>query len=423
MAKIQKHAEFMDTLHSMITKEATAGKATGKPGHDTHYTSVSKETEHVDKNKEGKPEHNPQEFKQEKSTDASDPTKTHKEAGTPEENSYLAHKHEVIEKAMGKPEAKNEIKVEEKKAEKTPHHLPDTASPAMAKQEAHTEIKQYAGKNKEASEKLAELGSQLLAAISEMNKQATAGEASGKPGHDTHYTSVSKETEHVDKNKEGKPEHNPQEFKQEKSTDASDPTKTHKSANELELDKEASFELGRQFARAFLSTKVASETNIYKEAGRRDFEALIATAAAELEKEEAMAKKQEAAEPAKTEQPEHKTASEYAEYQIKQAEEAGAQAFYDLLKQANEEQQANQVKLAYEQRYAQVEQRYAQGYAQVLNEKQAIEKYAQQLSHKLASQEAAMQKQAEEAALDNKFAQWGGRVVDEVISRLKHSAE
>jgi hypothetical protein len=250
MAKIQKHAEFMDTLHSMITKEATAGKATGKPGHDTHYTSVSKETEHVDKNKEGKPEHNPQEFKQEKSTDASDPTKTHKEAGTPEE----------------------------KKAEKTPHHLPDTASPAMAKQEAHTEIKQYAGKSKEASEKLAELGSQLLAAINEMNKQATAGEASGKPGHDTHYTSVSKETEHVDKNKEGKPEHNPQEFKQEKSTDASDPTKTHKSANELELDKEASFELGRQFARAFLSTKVASETNIYKEAGRRDFEALIATA-------------------------------------------------------------------------------------------------------------------------------------------------
>ena len=75
MAKIQKHAEFMDTLHSMITKQATAGTATGVPGKDTHYQSVSKETEHVDKNKEGKPEHNPQEFKQEKATDHSDPTK------------------------------------------------------------------------------------------------------------------------------------------------------------------------------------------------------------------------------------------------------------------------------------------------------------------------------------------------------------
>ena len=407
MAKIQKHAEFLDTLQSMITKEATAGTATGKPGADTHYTSVSKQTEHVDKNKEGKPENNPQEFKQEKSKDHSEPAKAHKSA---DEKSYLENKHEVIEKATDKEEGKETT-------EKAAPQATSTATPELAKVETHTEQKQEVNNEKKADEapanlKLAELGNQLLAAINEMNKQATAGTATGKPGADTHYTSVSKETEHVDKNKEGKPENNPQEFKQEKSKDHSEPAKAHKSAEELELDKEASFELGRTFARAFLSTKVASEVNIYKEAGRRDFETLIATAAAELESEGKKHEKKESKKEQAIENLMHaKQAAESDEAQVKQAEEAGAQAFNDLIKQAQEEAQAAQYKQALDQHIA-----------GIVAEKNAAEAKANELATKLAEKEAILNKQAEEAKLDAKFASWGNAVVEQVISRLKHES-
>ena len=398
MAKIEKHAQFMDQLHSMITKQATAGTATGVPGKDTHYTSVSPEHDHVDKNKEGKPEHNPQEFKQEKATDKSDPTK----AGHGE------HKHaEDATKEAGA---------------KVAPQATSTAAPALAKEEAHTSIKQevHNKKAEEAptNEKLAELGNQLLAAIEAMNKQATAGTATGVPGKDTHYTSVSSEHDHVNKNKEGKPEHNPQEFKQEKATDKSDPTKTHKHAQEAELDKEASFELGRQFARTFLASKTASDTTMYKEAGRRDFETLIATAAAELDAEgkaehtpHMRKTKAPAFAPKQAEEAQLAKQAEEEAFQVKQAEEAGAQAFYTMLKQAQEEEKAAQTKYAFEQHIN-----------SIVAEKNAAEARANQLAAKLAEKEEFLHKQAEEAKLDAKFAQWGGRMVEEVISRLKNES-
>jgi hypothetical protein len=394
MGKITKHAEFMDTLHNMITKEAAgvakttgAGAVTGKPGADTHPVSVSKETEHVDKNKEGRPELNPQEVKQEKSKDKSDPTKKHGEE-VPVET--------APEKAADNKEAEL--------------ILPDTKTPAVAKEHADTKITQHESKkasDENSNEKLAQLGQQLLDTINEMQKSGagtahTTGAApvSGIAGQDTHYTSVSKETEHVDKNKAGRPELNPQEVKQEKAHDNSDPTKKHAE----ELDKEASFELGRQFARAFLSSKTAAvDANIYKEAGRRDFETLIATAAAELEAEDAKKKKHAATPKVSVEKQ-----AEDEEMQIKQAEEAGAQAFYTLLKQAQEEEQANQIKLAFEEKLN-----------AILTEKQAAEEAAKRLANKVAEYEKSIQKQAEEEKLDTKFAQWGGRVVEEVISRLK----
>jgi hypothetical protein len=391
MAKITKHAEFMEKLHTMITKEGagtahTTGAApvTGKPGADTEYQSVSKETEHVDKNKEGHPEHNPQEFKQEKAHDASDPTKKH----------HAKSAEEIAKEAS----------------------VPDTKAPATAKIEAPTTVSQTEGKKiaSEAptNEKLAQLGEQLLAAINEMQKTATgtakttgAATVTGKPNGDVQAVSVSKETEHVDKNKEGHPEHNPQEFKQEKAKDPADPTKKHhsKSAEEVELDKEASFELGRQFARSFLQSKTASvEDPIYKEAGRRDFEALIAQAEAELSRE---------ATPVTPVTPVVKQAEIEVEddsIQIKQAEEAGAQAFHTLLKQAQDEEAANQFKLAFEQKLAEVEQA-----------KFVAEKKANELSAKVASFEAEKEKAAEDAKLDTKLAQWGRYIVDDVITRLK----
>ena len=395
MAQIKKHAEFLDALHTMVTKEANAGTATGKPGADTHYTEVSKETEKVDKNKEGHPEHNPQEFKQEKAHDASDPTKTHKAA------EEAAPTPELDKEAKAKKEVAVPMLPDTKPAEAAKIEAPTTVTQHEAKKVAEEKVEEKPVEKTATNEKLAQLGNQLLEAINEINKQATAGKATGKPGADTHYTEVSKETEKVDKNKEGHPEHNPQEFKQEKAKDESDPTKTHKAAEATELDKEASFELGRQFARAFLSTKTATEANIYKEAGRRDFEALIAQAAAELEQEDVMKPKvvKQAAAPQVDE-----------ELQIKQAEEAGAQAFHAMLKQAQDEEQANQVKLAIEQHIN-----------KLTIEKTAAETKANELAAKLAEKDAAIEKQAEEAKLDAKFAQWGGRVVEEVISRLKQT--
>jgi hypothetical protein len=383
MGKITKNAAFLEQLNTMIKKEATAGVATGKPGADTHYTEVSKEHEKVDKNKEGHPEHNPQEFKQEMGNDKA--IKNAEATPTPE------------------PEKVAEIAKEAKKEECA---VPNTKPAEVAKEEAPTTIMQHEGKKMAAesgaNEKLAQLGQQLLDTINEMQKSGEAGKATGKPSADTHYVSVSKETEKVNKNKEGHPEHNPQEFKQEKGND-----KAIKNAEELELDKEASFELGRQFAREFLKSKTASvDANIYKEAGRRDFEALIATAAAELENENKVVAPKPVTKQANVNDAQLQKQAE--EQQVKQAEEAGAQAFYALLKQAQEEEQANQIKAAFEQTVN-----------ALTNEKYAAEKKAKELADKVAHYETTIEKQAEEAKLDAKFASWGGRVVEEVIARLK----
>ena len=394
----------MEALHTMITKEGTAGTATGVPGADTHYESVSKETDHVNKNKEGHPENNPQEFKQEKAKE--DPTK-------PKTAETLKEEIKEEKKETAKEQAKEELKgKEEKKAEEKMQQLPDTKSPVAAKEEAHSKTEQHEVKKiaSEGSpnEKLAALGNQLLSVINDMNKQATAGTATGVPGADTHYESVSKETDHVDKNKEGHPENNPQEFKQEKAK--KDPTKPHeaKTAEDLELDKYASFELGRSFARSFLANKTAVDSNIYKEAGRRDFETLIATASAELENEEKSKHKKKEMNALGVQETVCKKAEVEDEMQVKQAEEAGAQAFHALLKQAQDEEQANQVKLAFEQQIN-----------EALTAKVAAETKAAGLEAKLAAQEMAIEKKAEEDKLDAKFASWGGRVVEEVISRLK----
>ena len=393
MAQLKKHAAFLEQLHSMVVKEAKAGTATGKPGGDTHPVSVSESTEHVDKNKEGKPETNPQEFKQEKAKDPSDPTKTHKKA----------------DETAPEPEKVAEV---EKEAKTVAPQVVSNGKPEEAKEAPHKVEQKEVKIAAEAptNEKLAELGKQLLEAIGTINKQATtAGTATGKPGADTHYTSVDPKHDHVNKNEEGHPEHNPQEFKQEKAKDPSDPTKAgHKAAEEADLDKEASYALGREFARTFLASKTASSSDMYKEAGKRDFDQLIAQAAAELENE---APQFAVTQPKSTNV---KTAAEVAQVdeaeQIKQAEEAGSQAFYAMLKQAQEEEQANQVKLAFEQRVN-----------QLLAEKQAAELKAAEAISKLAAHEVTMQKKAEEDKLDAKLAALGQGVVESVIARLKQT--
>lgn len=394
MAKITKHAEFLDTLRGMVntpktaevSKEAEKPTATGKPGADTHFTSISDKHDTINKNEEGKPENNPQEFKQEKAKDPSDPTKKHAE-----------------EEAAAAKEAAD------KEAQAAKSVLPQTGKPAEAVA-APNELKQKKAEEAPAPAapatenlKLAELGAQLIAAVEAATRQKTAEQAkaaegptaTGKPGADTHFTSISDKHDKVNKNQEGHPEHNPQEFKQEKAKDPSDPTKKHATVNNEDIEKDASFELGRQFTRAFLTQFVQEkQASVYKEAGRRDFETLIAQAAAELEQAE----------------PEKQAQTMYDETyaQEKQAEEAGAQAFYTLLKQAQEEYQHEQVKVAFEQRLQ-----------AIALEKEAAEKRANDLAAKLAEKEAAIEKKAADDKRAEEFAAWSNHTVNTLLEKLR----
>jgi hypothetical protein len=155
-----------------------------------------------------------------------------------------------------------------------------------------------------------DLGTEILDII---RKQAEAQDSvTGAPG-DVKSESVSDKQEKTDKNAV-KPESNKQDYEQKASTDESKPMASAKKAEVEELAaKVASYELGRQFCAALLKaageTSAPSEAELMKQAGRRDFDLLIAEAAENLESNE-------------------KQASEL------QAEQAGAAYFDQVLKQA-----------------------------------------------------------------------------------------
>jgi hypothetical protein len=153
-----------------------------------------------------------------------------------------------------------------------------------------------------------DLGTEILDII---RKQAEAQDsATGKPG-DVKSESVGDDQENVDKNAV-KPENNKQNYEQKASTDSSKPLASAKKAEVEDLAaKVASYDLGRQFAAAIM--KQASETfdvnefEMLKQAGRRDCDAMIAQAAEALQTNDS---------------------------QEKQAEEAGAAYFDEVIKQA-----------------------------------------------------------------------------------------
>ena len=152
------------------------------------------------------------------------------------------------------------------------------------------------------------------------NKQAEAQTGiTGKPGADTKPTSMDKKHDNFDKNSVKPEDNTPQEYKQEKSKDKAEPvTSTKKAEDELRdmAAKVASYELGRQFCAALLKTasdySEPSQAELMKEAGRRDFDLLINEASSNL-----------------------KTSSQQVdETSVKQAEDAGAAYFDEILKQA-----------------------------------------------------------------------------------------
>jgi len=133
----------------------------------------------------------------------------------------------------------------------------------------------------------ADLGAEILKLI---RKEA---EATGVPGKDTNPESIDEKHEKVDKNKVKADCNTPQTTGEQKpSTDASAPTENAKSAEEVSelASKVASYELGRQFCAALLKAasvdSQADESSILKEAGRRDFDNLIAQADEEIANEQ-----------------------------------------------------------------------------------------------------------------------------------------
>lgn len=76
MAKLTKQAEILNTLHSMVAKEAALAQTdvSGKPGVDTKVTSISDSTETTDKNSVGPEKLNDkQKYEQKPSSDESEP--------------------------------------------------------------------------------------------------------------------------------------------------------------------------------------------------------------------------------------------------------------------------------------------------------------------------------------------------------------
>lgn len=205
---------------------------------------------------------------------------------------------------------------------------------------------------------------------------------SGEPCKDTKVTSISESTETTDKNGVGADKQNKEQgYEQKPTSDKSEPLKGAKKASaDDDAVKTASYDLGRQFCELLLKNKTASvkqdnvklaqEQELQKEAGRRDFDTLIAQAAAELEQQQA-------------------TSAELD----KQAEAQGAAAFDEMYKQAQLEA--------------------------IVEENQLLRN---KLAEYQAAEQAALQKQAE-AREEEKFVKMANLVFEKLKNELKATAE
>jgi hypothetical protein len=211
MAKLTKHAEVLNQLHTMVKKQAAEAQKniTGVPGGDVKSVSVSDEHETTNKNSVG-PENVVQGYHQKATQDASEPLATAKTAN--------------------------------------------------------------------------DLGTEILDII---RKQAEAQDSATGAVGQVKSESVGDDKEKTDKNAV-KPENNKQHYGQKGSTDGSKPLASAKKAEVEDLAaKVASYDLGRQFCAALIKSasenQYQDEYELVKEAGRRDFDLLIAQAADSLE--------------------------------------------------------------------------------------------------------------------------------------------
>lgn len=389
--KLNKTAEVLTTLKKLVldAQEKQANSASGVVGQETNYTSVSKETDSTNKNDVGADKQNDKQgYKQKPTDDSSEPS-------TPGSKSA---EELAAEKAAADKVAAEKTAVDKEASKAAVAPIQTASAPA-----APIDMKQHKEKAPavaipEKTASVSDLGSQILEAINKI-----ANSASGVPGQETNYTSVSKDTDSTDKNDVGADKQNDKQgYKQKPSDDGSEPsTPGSKSAStEDEVNKIAAYEYGRELCVSFLKEAFASEPEIYKQAGRRDFETLIASAAAELE------------------QPAEKKAAVVAAQDTtaldKQAEEAGEQAFAELYKRAQYEialEKAASEKAAAEARATELTQKLA-----------AAEALAKQASEKLAEKEAALQKRAEDEKRAQEISAIVSMVSENIFDRLKNEA-
>lgn len=260
MAKLTKKAEILKKLHTLVEKEGALAQTniSGVPGSDTSFTSVSESNETTDQNSIGPEKLNDkQKYEQKPATDEAEPL-------------------------------------------------------AGAKTASEAQI------DKLANSILESIQSKLQPQPTEKEAAEAQTNISGKPGKDTNFESVADKNETTDQNAVGPEKLNDkQKHSQKPATDSATPLANAKTAEEL--NKEASYRLGAQFCEALVKRasliKQAEahrqQVEMVKEAGRRDFEALIQQAALEI-----------------------KQAEDSRALAAKQAEEYGAAQFDAMLKQA-----------------------------------------------------------------------------------------
>jgi len=335
MTKTAKNKEILQQLHDLVTKTAGAPKpvATGVPGKEPNSEAVSEKHDTVNQNAVGPESNTPQKHDQKPSTDPAKPT-------------------------GGKKAEDEEATAPEKAAEE---------APAVA---ANTSVEK--------------LGQDILSMI---QKFANNPVATGIPGKDPVSHAVSDKHDHVDQNSVKPENNNPQNHGQKPATDPSVPVATAKSAEEAE--KAASYELGRLWGELVIKQAYDQQLTQIKEAGRRDFEVLVAQAAEQMKS----ASKQT-----------EKTAA----VSEKQAEAEGAAAFQNLYKQAQVEQAIGQI----------VAQNEALAAKIAAFEKEAADKEA---AHKtaLAAKQAELDRRDAEEREQQKFAQFASLIENRIVERMR----
>lgn len=349
MTKTAKNKEVLDQLYQLVVKQASAPKpvATGVPGKDTNVESVSTEHDTVNQNAVGPENLKPQAHGQKPQTDASTPAK----------------KKKAEEEA---PTATEEVK----KA--------DAASGTNLSVE--------------------KLGKEIISLV---QKFANNPVATGIPSHDPKWEAVSDKHDTVDQNAV-KPETNPQGYHQKPAKDPAVPVAVAKAAEDekVDTDKVASYELGKLWAEMVLKKAQDEQLEQVKEAGRRDFEALITQAAEQMKQAE---KKQE------------KTAAVNSTYNAnlsavaeKRAEAEGVEAFNALYKQAQAEQVVAQL----------IEQnrQIVAKFAELENVQQVKEA---EFKAQLAIKQAEIDKVAAEEREQQKFAALASHLETRIVERLQ----
>jgi hypothetical protein len=345
MSKLSKQAEVFDKIKEMITKQAEAVKAVSiDPAVAKEQATAKNEVTPESLNDKQKAIQTP-------STDSAAPAKSASEV--------------TVEAAKEGEPSTEEAKEKAEKVVKKMEPIPGE-------------------KKSEENGDVSKLGQEILDAVTKMASKAAPS------------AGVSEATQHVNQNAVT-PEslNDKQKATQKPSTDPAAPVK--KVATDEEAEKIASYQLGVMLAEQYNLLAKQEKLAVYKEAGKRDLENMIAKASAALEKEGKIEKKAE---------------EEVSPELVKQAEEAGKQAFMNILKQAEAEYKQAELEKQAAAQWKQMQDKVAA----LEQEKQAILKEASE--RVFASEQKVAVKEAEEKE-NQKMAAWADMITRNTIEQIK----